>query len=124
MAKVSPPITSSSINRRNAFFEATLDEGSNEILIRVVNVGQGDVPMVVALQIPGAQGLVTLPTLLEPVTRRQKLAAVMGHAYLAQDVYAANSVSFCAGPTICADRRAERTLANAGWTHFWRSQMR
>lgn len=66
---------------------APLDEGSNEILIRVANVGSGDVPMMVALQIPGAEGKVTLPTLLEPVTRRQKLAAVMEQAYLAQDVY-------------------------------------
>lgn len=66
---------------------ATLQEGSNEILVRIANVGAGAVPMVLAVQIDGAEGTVTLPTLLEPVARRQKLATVMGHAYLAQDVY-------------------------------------
>lgn len=68
-------------------FGAALDGGTNEVLIRVANVGIGDVPMVVGLHIEGAEGVVKLPTLLEPVARRQKLAAVMAHAYLTQDVY-------------------------------------
>jgi len=68
-------------------FAASLNEGTNEILIRVDSIGSGDVPLMVGLQIPGAEGVVTLPTLLEPVARRQKLAAVMARAYLAQDVY-------------------------------------
>jgi hypothetical protein len=70
-------------------FTATLDEGTNEVLIRIANVGQGDIPLGVALQVMELdQGRVTLPTLLEPVARRQKLAAVMELAYLEQDVYA------------------------------------
>jgi hypothetical protein len=68
-------------------FDAPLDEGTNEILIRVANVGIGDMAMMVALQIPATEGVVTLPTLLEPVARRQKLYAVMEKAYLAQAVY-------------------------------------
>ena len=73
-------------------FAATLDAGTNEVLIRVANVGIGDVGMLVALHISGrdtevAEGLVKLPTLLEPVARRQKLAAVMAHATLSQEVY-------------------------------------
>ncbi len=68
-------------------FAATLDAGTNEILLRVANMGMGDLPMMVALQIPGAEGIVMLPTELEPVTRRQKLATVMDSAYLAQEVY-------------------------------------
>ena len=66
---------------------AALQEGVNEILVCVANVGAGAVPMMLAAEIVGGAGSVTLPTLLEPVARRQKLATVMGHAYLAQDVY-------------------------------------
>jgi hypothetical protein len=70
-------------------FDATLAEGRNEILIRLANVGQGDLPLMVALQMVGvAEGMVALPTLLSPVARRQKLARGMEMAYLSQDVYA------------------------------------
>ncbi|MCC6458222.1 MAG: hypothetical protein IT328_24935 [Caldilineaceae bacterium] len=70
-------------------FVATLDEGTNEIWVRVATAGQGDLPLMLSLRIPGIEGgVVTLPTSLEPVKRRQKLVAVMDLAYLSQDVYA------------------------------------
>jgi hypothetical protein len=73
-------------------FLASLDAGTNEILIRVANVGVGQVAMMMGLQILGLEGeeeagAVKLPTLLEPVTRRQKLAAVMAQAYVTQPIY-------------------------------------
>jgi hypothetical protein len=68
-------------------FSTPLDAGTNEILIRTANVGVGHLPMTIGLRLAHARGSVKLPTLLEPVARRQKLASVMGLAYLVQDVY-------------------------------------
>ncbi len=69
-------------------FTATLTEGVNEVLVRTTTVGAGDLPMGVGLRLRGAEATgVQLPTTLEPVARRQKLAAVMAEAELAQAVY-------------------------------------
>lgn len=71
-------------------FIAKLSEGSNEVLVRFEEVAVRECPYVMALQIVGAGGdgyRVTLPTTLEPVERRQKLAAIMAQAYLTRDVY-------------------------------------
>jgi hypothetical protein len=69
-------------------FSAQLTQGVNELLVRVATVGVGDVPLAIGLHgvdLPGV-GL-QLPTTLEPVARRQKLAAIMAAAQLAQPVY-------------------------------------
>lgn len=71
-------------------FTAKLSEGSNEVLVRFEEVAVRECPYVMALQIAGASGdgyAVTLPTTLEPVERRQKLAEMMAQAYLTRDVY-------------------------------------
>lgn len=71
-------------------FTAKLQEGTNEVLVRFEEVAVRECPYVMALQIVGATGdgyAVTLPTTLEPVGRRQKLAAIMAQAYLERDVY-------------------------------------
>lgn len=71
-------------------FTAKLQEGTNEVLVRFEEVAVRECPYVMALRIVGATGdgyAVTLPTTLEPVGRRQKLAAIMAQAYLERDVY-------------------------------------
>lgn len=69
-------------------FRALLCEGVNEVLIRTAHAGAGHLPMAVGLRLVGVDGVGgRLPTTLEPVARRQKLAAVMAEAYLPQAVY-------------------------------------
>lgn len=71
-------------------FPAKLSEGTNELLVRFEEVAVRECPYAMALQIVGASGDefgVVLPTTLEPVARRQKLAEVMAQAYLLRDVY-------------------------------------
>ncbi|HXF61852.1 MAG TPA: hypothetical protein VNK95_09545 [Caldilineaceae bacterium] len=77
-------------------FTAKICEGTNEILVRFEGVAVRECPFAMALQIANAGQAgypageayrVALPTTLEPVARRQKLAELMEHAYLMRDVY-------------------------------------
>jgi hypothetical protein len=72
-------------------FQAALQEGRNEILVRFEEVAVRECPYAMALQIleRSADGaLVLLPTLIEQATRRQLLERVFEAAYLDRDVYA------------------------------------
>ncbi len=69
---------------------AQLSEGVNELLLRLETVAVRDYALGFRLLIPAARDpgyRVALPTLLEPVARRQKLAQVMEHAYLTRDIF-------------------------------------
>ncbi len=80
-------------------FGASLAAGTNEILIRVANVGSGNIAMLIGLHITGATGAVKLPTLLEPVTRRQKVATVMAQAFVPQSIFSGDQRVVLRWPT-------------------------
>jgi hypothetical protein len=75
-------------------FPATLEEGPNDILVRVEEVATRECPYAMALQIVGPAGndgveqiVVHLPTSNENLARRRRLEQVFEAAYLEQDVY-------------------------------------
>jgi len=75
-------------------FRTTLDEGSNDILMRLEEVGLRECPFAVALQIkdlavsPNAtDGPVLIPTINKSVARRKELERVIDLAYLDRDTY-------------------------------------
>ncbi|MFL5804044.1 MAG: hypothetical protein ACJ8CR_20155 [Roseiflexaceae bacterium] len=71
-------------------FQATLQEGRNEILVRLVEVAVRECPYAMALRIVDrspAETPVLLPTLVEQPARRQLLERVFEVAYLNRDVY-------------------------------------
>jgi len=72
-------------------FQATLQEGRNEILVRFEEVAVRECPYAMALRIVERAGDATpvlLPTLVEQVARRQLLERVFEAAYMDRDVYA------------------------------------
>ncbi len=72
-------------------FQATLEEGRNEFIIRFEEVAIRECPYVMALQIVGLPEdedvPVLLPTYIEAVARRQTLERIFQAAYLDRDVY-------------------------------------
>ncbi len=71
-------------------FQAMLQEGRNEILVRVEEVAVRECPCTMALQIVELSAEATpvlLPTRVEQVARRQLLERVFEAAYLDRDVY-------------------------------------
>ncbi len=71
-------------------FQATLQEGRNEILVRFEEVAVRECPYVMALQITGLPSIevpVLVPTFIEAVARRQTLERVFEAAYLDRDGY-------------------------------------
>jgi hypothetical protein len=78
----------------SAIFSATLEEGPNNILVRVEAVATRECPYAMALQLrdvpadDGGEGLtVLLPTPNKDIPRRRRLEAVFDAAYVEQDVY-------------------------------------
>ena len=74
-------------------FQATLQEGRNEVLVRFEEVAARECPYAMALQVVGLPGAaeeadVFIPTRIEAIARRQTLENVFEAAYLEQDVYA------------------------------------
>jgi hypothetical protein len=74
-------------------FQAPLEEGKNEILVRIEEVATRDCPFAMALQVEGLsdgaeEDQVLLPVPIEDVARRETLETVFEAAYLARDVYA------------------------------------
>lgn len=82
-------------------FNAVLRAGANELLLRLQTVALGATPLAVGARVHSADGKaenadehaedtsisVHLPTLVTPIERRQKLAALMEEAYLTRDVF-------------------------------------
>jgi len=73
-------------------FQAALQEGHNEILVRFEEVAARECPYAMALQVTGLpdepeETGVFLPTLIEAVARRQTLENAFEAAYLEKDVY-------------------------------------
>jgi len=73
-------------------FQATLQEGHNEVLVRFEEVAARECPYAMALQVVGLPNEpeetgVFLPTLIEAVARRQTLENVFEAAYLEKEVY-------------------------------------
>jgi hypothetical protein len=70
--------------------EATLQAGSNRLLVRMEEVAVRECPYAMALQVGDGALPVRLPTLAEQVARRQLLERVFAAAYLDRDVYGRN----------------------------------
>jgi hypothetical protein len=73
-------------------FQATFQEGHNEIMVRFEEVATRDCPYAMALQIIGLpkdpeQPDVIIPTLIEGIARRSDLEKAFEKAYLKQEVY-------------------------------------
>jgi hypothetical protein len=70
-------------------FQANLQEGHNEVLVRFEEVAVRECPYAMALQVVGLpdESGVFLPTLIKAVARREILEKVFEAAYLEQDVY-------------------------------------
>ncbi len=71
-------------------FQVTLQEGTNEILVRFEEVATRECPYVMALQIVGLEdenALVLIPTQNEAIARRHKLERAFERAYIDRDVY-------------------------------------
>jgi len=73
-------------------FQASLQEGKNEILVRMEEVATRDCPYAMALRVVGlsdeaGEAEVLLPVPIEDVARRQTLETVFEAAYLERDVY-------------------------------------
>ncbi len=75
-------------------FQATLEEGPNDVLVRFEEVATRECPYAVALQIVGVapddaaeKVAVLLPASNEDIARRRRLEQVFEAAYLEQDVY-------------------------------------
>ena len=75
---------------RSVPFQAALEEGRNELLVRFEEVALRACPYAMALEVQGAApGLRALvPTAHEGIERRQMLERVFAAAYLERDVYA------------------------------------
>lgn len=80
---------------RSVSFAATLDEGPNDVLVRLEEVATRECPYAIALQIVGPafedaaeRPQVLLPTTNEAIARRHRLEKVYEAAYLEKDVYA------------------------------------
>lgn len=67
-----------------------LKEGCNELLVRFEGVAVRECPYVMALKLDGAELSLSLPTMIQSETRRQKLESIFGKAYLTQDIYTRN----------------------------------
>jgi hypothetical protein len=71
-------------------FRAVLQEGRNQVLVRLEEVAVRECPYALALRIvdrASAETPVLLPTLVEQVARRQQLERAFEAAYLDRDVY-------------------------------------
>ena len=78
-------------------FEATLREGSNDVLIRLEEVGLRECPYAMALQIKdfavssdAEEGPVLIPVVNKSVARRKELERVIDLAYVARDTFTWN----------------------------------
>lgn len=74
-------------------FTASLQEGKNEILVRLEVVGARACPFLMALQLDPAEASdchISLPTTRTPVRRRKKLEQIFDQAYTKQSVYHRN----------------------------------
>jgi hypothetical protein len=70
-------------------FQATLQEGRNEILVRFEEVAARECPYAMALCIPDltmAEATVNIPTATKYVERRQKLERTFAYAHLERDI--------------------------------------
>ncbi|HEY63857.1 MAG TPA: hypothetical protein G4O02_04745 [Caldilineae bacterium] len=74
-------------------FQAQLQEGENEILVRFEAVAMRECPYVMALRVPNVpadETLVFIPTQNEAIARRHRLERAFDLAYLERDVYRYN----------------------------------
>jgi hypothetical protein len=76
---------------RSVSFQAALQEGSNEILVRFEEVAARECPYVVALQVISTsddeEWSVRVPTTTERIERRQTLEHLFEQAHLERDIY-------------------------------------
>ncbi|MCD6291328.1 MAG: hypothetical protein J7M34_12555 [Anaerolineae bacterium] len=87
-------------------FQAALQEGQNEILVRFEEVAVRECPYVMALQITGLPDdgvLVLVPTQNEAIARRHNLEKAFDKAYVDRDVYRRNDEITVRWPDDMAD---------------------
>ena len=105
-------------------FQATPQEGHNEILVRFEEVAVRECPFVMALQVIGLAddtdgAEVSIPVPVAAVARRQTLEDVFEAAYLERDVYAYDEKIIVHWP----EDMAKRELRSCGQHNVWLCHM-